>query len=191
MLTVKLGTSSFLDVVNVTKNLSAGFFSIFFIMNTTFCIMDTIFCIMNTILCIMDTIFCITDSTCIDCMQYLWNPFASNCILHFVSCILHPESCILYPASYTLYILFTAWIYFIKTNWGFNFLETKQHLAAAIGRVPGYRYEQLDLDTLRLKVDIRYHTIVVVYINTIKTTFYFNFDFYQSFKQQCQRHTNF
>ncbi|XP_023319622.1 protein msta isoform X2 [Eurytemora carolleeae] len=32
--------------------------------------------------------------------------------------------------------------------------ETKQHLAAAIGRVPGYRYEQLDLDTLRLKVDI-------------------------------------
>ena len=32
------------------------------------------------------------------------------------------------------------------------------------------------------------YTVVLVYINTMKTTFYFNVDLYQAFKQQ--RHTN-
>jgi len=33
-------------------------------------------------------------------------------------------------------------------------------------------------------------TVVVVYINIITTTFYFNFDFYQVFKLQKYKHLN-
>ena len=36
------------------------------------------------------------------------------------------------------------------------FVETRQHLAAALGRVPGFLYDQLDQQLLSVKVEIRY-----------------------------------